>query len=467
MASVSIIIPAYCKNKQDLEWLDECLASVVCQKQTCEGSADTSQDVSQGDSRVGSVSPVCEVVVWDDGSLVDLAPVRNRYAASGKGRVKWGGGGGKDINCGVSVARNRAVEIASGPLLFPVDCDDVLVPDAISILLAQWDGTPLYPDIYKFGVDNIPHYQLLDFVCKHLAKKVGIASVGVLHSKEQWKSVGGWDEQLDFYEDGEYNARLFLNYCAVRVKQPLYGYRTHADQRTKLNEYRSVQMMRKVLAMVQDYERSGVMRGGCPGCSPRRTRPTNPNPPAATVSQSTPPRRPFAQRAAELPGSAGGGKVFARYIGGAGKGTHYYRGPATKFAYKVRHDDIVAVDHRDASDPSDPGHAQQSLLVLIERERPSVSVSVSPPPSPPPPAPAPPVREPVRSDVVRLPVVPIVEVEKGAVEDLPNITLIPYRLLVTMDIAPDVAVRLLDIETKGKNRRKHIAYLGRRVRSDS
>jgi len=304
------------------------------------------------------------------------------------------------------------------------------------------------------GIDNNPHYQLLDFGCEHLAKKVGIASVGVLHSKDQRKSVGGWDEQLDFYEDGEYNARLFLQHCAVHVRQPLYGYRSHAEQRTRLNAKRSVLMMRKILSMVERYRRSGVM--GCPGCNRRTASQVQPATMMRTLPVTGGSRAPLAQRIAQLPG-AEGGKVHARYIGGTGKGKHYYQGPVTKHLYKVLHDDLVInADPRDTSNPNDPNHAQVSLLVRI-----------APPPPPPAPVPVPvPVplaREPVRHDgVIRVPTVPVQNAK-----DLPDIAAISYRLLVTMDISPDVAAQLLKVELEGMARKKHISYLRRRVKSDS
>lgn len=416
MESISIIVPAYCRNEQDLAWLSECLASV-------EGQAD-------------------EIVVWDDGSPVDVV-VLPEYTC-GKGDHK-----------GVSAARNSAVRLARGDLIFPVDCDDILAPDAISTMLEHWEGVPIYSDVCKFGIDDIPHYQLLDFNCDVLAKKVGIAGVGVLHSKQQWEAVGGWDERLDFYEDGEYNARLFMNYCARHVRLPLYGYRMHDNQRTKLNAHRSVQAMRKVLAMVQDYRRN--MMGGCPGCGPRRTRPTNPKPVAATRSNPRGGRRPFQQRVAELPGSSGDGKVFAHYIGGAGKGTHYYRGPVTRFPYKVRYDDIVDnVDPRDTSEEDDPNRAQRSLLVRVKEKESEA----------PAPAPAPHIERAPKLELARVPVGDVdVLVEEPV--DIPDISNIPYRKLVTLDIDPEMAARLLEIESVGKARVKHLAYLRRRVASDS
>lgn len=433
MVDVSIIVPTHCKSEQEKGWLDECLASVV----------------SQGVIQVGAIQTFCEVVVWDDGSHVSLEDVKDRYPT-----VVWGR---SDTNRGVSFARNRAVEIASGSYIFPVDSDDVLTPDAISKLVNQWSGIPLYPDIYKFGDENVPHYQLLDFTCGHIRTKVGLASVGVLHSKEQWKAVGGWNEALDFYEDGEYNARLMLTFCGRRVPEPLYGYRSHGGQRTKLNKHRSAQMARKVLAMVQEYERSSMM-GGCPGCGGRNTPVTNPNV-GAVATRSNPAQRPLSQRVAELPG-ANAGTVHAVYKGGHGRGKHYYQGPVTKHLYKVKYDDIVInVDERDASNPSDPGHLQISLLVRVNAPPPPAPVPITPLA----PKKAPISRKPVKIRVEKMPVVEETVEVSVDFSDMPDISNISYRELVTLDLTPVDAKEFLKQERDGRARKKHIAYLRRRV----
>lgn len=430
MMDVSIIVPAYCQNDMDIHWLGECLDSACVQD--------------------------CDVVVWDDGSPIDLVPIRREFPD-----VRWYR---HNINMGPSAARNSAAATAHGPLLFPLDCDDVLQENAISKLVNMWEGVPLYPDIYKFGSEDVPHYVLLDFMCEHILTKVGIASIGVLHSKEQWHSIGGWDERLDFYEDGEYNARLMLRYCGRHIREPLYGYRQHESQRTVLNEQRSQLALRKVLSMVQEYERSLGM-SGCPGCGRRRTSQDQgssiQNVQQRRGNANNPPRS-LNQRIGELPG-ADGGKAHAVYIGGKGRGRHYYRGPATRFAYKVKHGDVVAnVDIRDTSDPDDPNHAQISLLVRVNT-----------PPTPP----TPPVKEPVpltgSREAVRRSKVAVervaVSVENDVIEGhaLPDISSITYRQLVTMDFAPDIAAKLLLLEEGGRNRVKHVAYLKRRVKSDS
>lgn len=439
--SVSVILPIYCRSDTELGWFDECLASLV----------------GQG---------MQEIVMWNDASPTDPSDIVAKYA--GQERLLYGG------DCkhrGVSAARNIAANTASGELLFPIDCDDVLVPGALEEFLSHWDGRPVYSDLYKFGLEDVSHYQLLEFMCDHVKTKVGVAGIGVLHSKEQWSFVGGWDEDLDLYEDGEYNARLFLKYCAVHIKRPLYGYRMHDFQRTKLKAQQSVQMTKKVLSMIQRYGRS-IEMGCCPGGRRGDTQPIS------GQGQSVAPRvrdmRTMDQKVASLPG-ASGGKVWAEYKGGQGMGKHYYRGPHTRFAYKVKHGGLYEVDQQDTSDPDDPGWAQKSMLVRVKGKE-------TPAPSPPIPAPQPvPAKEPVRR-AARVPVSrkPVEEIEEfiavlddfieeedvDTAKGLPDISKVPYRQLVTLSLTPAQAKDLLRMEMEGRARKKHVAYLKRRVTSE-
>ena len=211
---VTIIIPAYCPTEESLVWFEECLESAL--SQGCFVS------IASDDSPKSIYGIIYEL--WDDKiSFVQIPEHR-----------------------GVSYARNAATENAQTDLIFPLDSDDTLRLGAIEELVNIYDGTPLYPDVRKFGDEDIPHYNLLEFDCRHVYEKVGLASVGVLHSKEHWKSVGGWNEHIDFYEDGEYNARLMLSYCGKRYPQPLINYRIHAGQRTRINKGRSAQQARYI-----------------------------------------------------------------------------------------------------------------------------------------------------------------------------------------------------------------------------
>ena len=297
LADVTIIIPVYCTTEQALVWLDECLASAVAQG--------------------------CEVVCWDDGSTQDVKPVLRKY------KLDYHGGNHE----GVSKARNSAVDIVSTRLIYPLDCDDTLKPGSITQLLSLWNGsTPVYSDVAKFGLVNVPHYNLLEFDCNHIRTHVGFSSVNVLHLKAQWEALGGWDPTIDFYEDGEYNARLYARWCGVRCPHPLVNYRIHDNQRTKTYAAKASEYAKRILDRIRRLDMP------CSTCGGKRR---------ATVVTA----QPVQQAAAKidpktLPGEMNG-RVLAQYVGGKGKGKHYYQGPTTRYMYKVTYGDYVYADPTD------------------------------------------------------------------------------------------------------------------------
>ena len=102
---VSIIIPVY--NAQD--YLQECLDSVLSQ---------TFCDI--------------EVVLVDDGSKDDSGKICDEYALK-DGRITVV----HQKNAGVSVARNKGIEVASGDWIMFVDSDDFITVDAVEKLVSQ------------------------------------------------------------------------------------------------------------------------------------------------------------------------------------------------------------------------------------------------------------------------------------------------------------------------------------------
>lgn len=418
-SDVSIIIPAYCAEEDSLGWLEECLASAVAQ---------------------GG-----EVVVYDDGSPLDVLPVVGRY------NVIFSK---SDQNFGVSHARNQAVAKATKDLILPLDCDDFLIPNAVRKMLSIWDTTPIYPDVSKFGLESEPHYVLPDFSCEVLTRFVGFASVNVLHTKRQWESIGGWDEQLDFYEDGEYNARLFGTFCGVHFKEPLVYYRIHEHQRTKQYEKRSRGYALKILERIRRFDMACKSCGGG-----RRTQDLK------AIGANAPMAARFASQGSSTPVPvqlANGvqtdlplefeGKVLAVYIGGEGKGRHYYNGYVSKTAYKLKYGDTLYADPRDVREPQQSGHP--SLLVRVMRKL----------------EPAPKVQVPVPTEVVRAvkaaavepePVKLVEEVAEPAPEvvDLPDISNMTYDSILALDLDLETAKKLLVLEQHGLNRRKVTAHL--------
>lgn len=303
-SDVTIIIPVYCTSDESLQWLDECLASAT----------------TQG----------AKVIVYNDGSTVNIEPILQKYILVNIG---------DRLNNGVSYARNMAASKVTTELILPLDCDDTLKPDAVAKLVKRWDGIPVYPDVAKFGSEVEEHYVLLDFSCEHIINYIGFTSVNVLHSLQQHNWIGGWDETLDFYEDGEYNARLLGTYCGIHLREPLVNYRIHANQRTKTYAAKAHDYGVKILKEVRKRDMA------CKGCGGRRSPSLNlPGVKGAlkAVGNNAPVNLKVAGvvDAVNLPLEMNG-MFLAQYVGGKGRGSHYYNGLATRHPYRVKFEAYV------------------------------------------------------------------------------------------------------------------------------
>ena len=186
MSKVTIIIPVYATDAGDLEHLGECLESCARQAQ---------------------------IVVHDDGSLVDLAPIRRSFR-----HVTFGA----SEHRGKSYARNHAATLARSDLILPLDADDKLETGAVKTFLAAWRGVPLYSWIYFwYNEHTLTRHELPAFMCEHVTGIDCMSSVNVLHSKEQWAAVGGWDERYNLYEDWLYNHKLMWLFGGQLIPQAL------------------------------------------------------------------------------------------------------------------------------------------------------------------------------------------------------------------------------------------------------
>lgn len=398
---VSIIIPAYCTDAQSLVWLKECIDSAVNQ---------------------------CgEVVVYDDGSPVDIRPTTGKYTIV----VGFGD------HHGVSHARNEAIKLASKPLILPLDCDDYLKPDAVSTLLKYWDGTPTYPDVAKVGDENVPHYILLDFACEHILNHVGFSSVNVLHTKAQWQAVGGYDEQLEFYEDGEYNARLFSQYCGKRCPYPLACYRMHAGQRTKLYERKSAKYSKIIK------EKARKLDMACSSCGKRRSSTNTDLIRGAIQSPEQLPAIP--QDVNALPLTNSQGWVLVQYVGGKGRGKHYYQGTSTKEMHKVTYGQVIYVDPRDVDSSYFVAVVRPGSKAVAPVKEAAFAPSVS------------------TEEVIRVPIAPVVR-KAVVAKDLPDITNMSTNQVFGLDVTTASATQLLKIELAGKNRTNIVKWLRNKLK---
>jgi len=292
--TVSIIIPAYVTNSKALGYFEECIASV-------KGQAD-------------------EIVVCDDGSPIPLHsfsdPTYHIKVLSGS-------------HVGKSHARNVAAESSESELLYPLDADDLLIPNAIDMLTERWNSVPLYSDLIKIIDGKDIAYPLTNFDCGEIQIKC-LSSVNVLHSKDQWESTGGWSEEINLLEDWEYNARLFWIYGALKVSLPLVKYRIHSDQSTSIPRPTKKLAWQRAKEMIDDFVRRNDMAGCCGKRTKgsRRSTPTTRSIRPATVSTAALDMSLEANMS-DL-GPTDQGKIWAKYVGGRGMGPHNKRGHSSR-----------------------------------------------------------------------------------------------------------------------------------------
>jgi hypothetical protein len=435
---VTIIIPVHVRTDEALDWLSDCFESASVQG--------------------------CKVLAWDDASPVDVTSVADFYKVK---LLKNGQHGG------VAYARNQLVMYADTPLILPLDCDDMLAAGAVNKMLTAWDGNiPVYSDVEFIG-QRTGHYKLKDFTCEELRRAVGLAPVTVLHRRDQWRYVGGWDETLALYEDGVYNAKLLGTFCGVRIPLPLVLYRQHPNQRSK--SAKGLELARQIHS--QYISAMEVDEMAC--CGGRRATSSSPR---TTVNQmtasdaaqqrvmNTSPQffhqaTPTGQ-STSLPGTTEE-RVRARYLGGHGKGAHYYRGRVSGFAYKVVYGSELMADARDVVWSEGEVGVANGLLLGLERpkgqqaqqgqpEKPTFFKQEAEP------------KPQAREEVERTPLVleedePVEEEED---EGLPDVFSMYVEEIEELDVTPEVAAKLLELELNGKNRKGAIAALKAKMEGD-
>lgn len=197
MPKISVIIPVFNTGK----YLAECLDSVLCQ---------TLVDI--------------EIICINDESTDNSADVLADYAAKDK-RIKII----NQKNAGVIVARNNGIAHSTADLIYPLDSDDVISPDTLSVLYDAFMhgcGDVITSCVVKFGAETgemiLPKPNKLNF--SHANCSVNAA----LFRKSDFYAAGGYDiayktalEDYDLWLNFIYRQNLRF----YRVPQKLFYYR--------------------------------------------------------------------------------------------------------------------------------------------------------------------------------------------------------------------------------------------------
>lgn len=124
----------------------------------------------------------------------------------------------KKQNEGVSIARNRGIEIADGEWILPLDGDDIVAKDYLKLASEVMINNPNVGIIYckaelfgaKEGCWDLPEFDIKTFLTRNLIFNCGF------FKKSDWKQVGGYDERM---VSGREDWEFWINLIKVSKKE--------------------------------------------------------------------------------------------------------------------------------------------------------------------------------------------------------------------------------------------------------
>lgn len=206
--TVTIVVPFH---QGYAMYLEECLASI--RQQTFED---------------------WEAIVVDDASTNDSArAIVGRMGDTRIGVVRH------ERNRGCAAARNTGIRHGVGAYLMTVDCDDVIAPTHLEKLVRALADRPhcdaAYADYFMFGA-RAGHCAFPVGDLRTLLREQWIPHGGSLVRRAVWERTPGYCED-EIFRAGNEDWDYWLSVAeqgleAVRVAEPLYGYRQHARSMT-------------------------------------------------------------------------------------------------------------------------------------------------------------------------------------------------------------------------------------------
>lgn len=212
------------------------------------------------DSLIGQVTNEWEAIVvndtGEDWTAVRGAPWARVIVNTGKH--------------GAGVARNLGVKHAKGELLFFLDADDMLHPNALIEMVRQYgrgDAGYIYSDALvpesqnKSKVVTAPEFTQDGWL------KRGLHSQAVLIGKEDFWSIGGFNEEMLAWEDWDFFVKCISSgICGVRVPEPLLLYRKHLGKRSEFGDAHRQELFNELKTRYRDYTTGAKQMGKCGRC---------------------------------------------------------------------------------------------------------------------------------------------------------------------------------------------------------
>lgn len=243
---VSVIMPVYNAERYIREAIDSILA------QTCTD---------------------WELILIDDASRDRSAEVAKAYAAQDR-RIRYYA---NEVNLGVAKTRNRALSLARGEFVAPLDNDDVALPtrleEQVRFLRTHQDHALVASDLEiideesrRVAMRTYPHRD--EEIRASLSRMNPIANPASMFRRSAFLALGGtYDETVCPVEDYEFVTRIALQFKLANLDRRLTRYRISATQAKSVYLKRTLRMtlliqQRALAAGLTDSLRNRLHRGG-------------------------------------------------------------------------------------------------------------------------------------------------------------------------------------------------------------
>lgn len=326
-SKISIITPAFIDTLDKRDWLLEMIDSVIEQ---------TYID--------------WELIIVDDNSPMKITSSilkDERIRLLSLGRHK-----------GPAIARNTAVAHATGSALYPVDADDILLPDCLRLLYNVFEKDPkkivygnlqvlMYDRESKiFKKDRVIPFPGYDF--DNLLDFRGTIPVNAMHSMNCHRAAGGWKSKFTAgLEDLEYwIAAGKAGYCGVHIDKVIGMYRRHTSNRTlKMRHENQEGAMHAAIKNEHADVFGGERPMGCCAGSTKHIVNKSVTPNVAQRSMVTP-SSPTIANVANVNNFSDDEVVWVQYVGPK-NGTFGVVGIKTRTSYRIHGSGSVFKVHRD------------------------------------------------------------------------------------------------------------------------
>lgn len=208
--TIGVITPVRAKEDQDVAWLIQAIKSVL------------SQPVDDW-----------QMVIANDQSAVNFQDYHELKQLFKDKRIT----GKRNLDPGVSNARNLAAATVDAPLLLPLDHDDWFPENAFTDFLEGWNSGGsekgiVHGDILLYQNNSQRIHAGHPYNFQLLLQQLYMP-IGCLFRKSDWARAGGWKPEMNAgLEDWEFWLTLgTLGVCGHYVPKTLYVYRRHAQGR--------------------------------------------------------------------------------------------------------------------------------------------------------------------------------------------------------------------------------------------